>query len=66
MKCNFKNYLFIEKIYQEESLVYFNNDIQYGSKYILKRITDIILSITYNYFLFTNFYLDKSLYILFR
>ena len=26
------------------TLVYFNNDIQYGSKYILKRITDIILS----------------------
>ena len=26
------------------NLIYFNNDIQYGSKYILKRLVDIILS----------------------
>ena len=28
------------------NLVYFNNDIQYGSKYILKRILDILFSLT--------------------
>ena len=43
-------------------LVYFNNDIQYGSKYILKRVLDIFLScfaiiILSPLFLLTYFYL---------
>ena len=43
-------------------LVYFNNDIQYGSKYILKRVLDILLScfaiiILSPLFLITYFYL---------
>jgi len=40
------NKLFLSRVVNLSgyNLVYFNNDIQYGSKYILKRITDIILS----------------------
>ena len=34
-----------EKI-ADHNLIYFNNDIQYGSKYIIKRVIDILLSLT--------------------
>tara|TARA_X000000368_G_scaffold11042_1_gene8855 strand:- start:785 stop:2224 length:1440 start_codon:yes stop_codon:yes gene_type:complete len=44
------------------TLVYFNNDIQYGSKYILKRITDIILSILLT-IIFLPVFILISLYI---
>ena len=45
-KSSFRNYFlnrteFISNFY----LTYFNNDIQYGSKYILKRVMDILLSL---------------------
>ncbi len=45
-KINFNNYFLnrTEKI-SEYFLTYFNNDIQYGSKYILKRLIDIIISV---------------------
>ncbi len=41
----FKNKLIYRKeVVDGKYLVYFNNDVQYGSKYILKRIIDIIFS----------------------
>tara|TARA_B100001564_G_scaffold359689_1_gene382441 strand:+ start:50 stop:1501 length:1452 start_codon:yes stop_codon:yes gene_type:complete len=43
-------------------LTYFNNDIQYGSKYILKRIMDITLSLIF-IILFSPVYLLISIYI---
>jgi len=38
-------FLFRQEIVDTYYFTYFNNDIQYGSKYILKRIFDILLSI---------------------
>jgi len=43
-------------------LTYFNNDIQYGSKYILKRLMDITLSLIF-IILFSPVYLFISIYI---
>ena len=45
-KLKFNNY-FIgrSEVISNYNLTYFNNDIQYGSKYILKRILDIFVSI---------------------
>ena len=45
-KIQFNN-LFIgkETILNNNYLTYFNNDIQYGSKYIIKRLIDIVLSV---------------------
>jgi lipopolysaccharide/colanic/teichoic acid biosynthesis glycosyltransferase len=37
-------FLFRQETIDKSFFTYFNNDIQYGSKYILKRIVDIILS----------------------
>ena len=45
-------------------LTYFNNDIQYGSKYILKRFLDIILSI-FAIVLFLPFFVFIYVYIFF-
>ena len=45
-------------------LTYFNNDIQYGSKYILKRILDTIISII-ALFLFSPIFIFVSLYLYF-
>jgi lipopolysaccharide/colanic/teichoic acid biosynthesis glycosyltransferase len=39
------NFLFRQETIQKSFFTYFNNDIQYGSKYILKRILDIVVSI---------------------
>ncbi len=39
------NFLYREQIIDDFYFVYFNNDIQYGSKYILKRFLDIVLSV---------------------
>lgn len=38
------NFIFREEFISGSYLTYFNNDIQYGAKYILKRLLDIILS----------------------
>ncbi len=38
-------FLYREEVIDETNFVYFNNDIQYGSKFILKRILDIFLSL---------------------
>jgi len=45
-KIQFNN-LFIgkETVLNNNYLTYFNNDIQYGSKYIIKRLIDIVLSV---------------------
>ena len=45
-------------------LTYFNNDIQYGSKYILKRVLDTIISII-ALLLFSPIFLFVSLYLYF-
>ena len=45
------------------TLTYFNNDIQYGSKYILKRIIDLILSI-FAIIIFSPFFVLIALYLL--
>ena len=57
----------ISFIYRQESIdgmffTYFNNDIQYGSKYILKRIMDIFLSI-FGLVVFSPVMLLLSIYI---
>ncbi len=45
-KLNFKNkFIYRYELIDGRNLIYFNNDVQYGSKYILKRIIDIVLSI---------------------
>jgi len=45
-KLNFnKNFIFRLLKVSSQNIYYFNNDIQYGAKYILKRIFDIVLSI---------------------
>ena len=63
------NKLFLnrETVLSDYKLVYFNNDIQYGAKYILKRILDIIFSFsssdTFSIMLFTFLFIifvDKN------
>ena len=45
-EINFKNYFLNRtEIVSDYYLTYFNNDIQYGSKFIIKRILDITLSL---------------------
>ena len=58
------NNIFISRVEKVSGhyLTYFNNDIQYGSKYILKRIIDIgfsviLIILTAPLFLFTVFYI---------
>ena len=41
------NFIFRQENFEGYILTYFNNDIQYGAKFILKRIIDIFLSITF-------------------
>ena len=64
-KVDFKNY-FINRVENISNyyLTYFNNDIQYGSKYILKRVIDIFLSII-ALIIFLPISLLLSLYILY-
>jgi len=38
------NFFFRNVFFNNKSLIYINNDIQYGSKFIIKRILDIIIS----------------------
>ena len=45
-EINFKNrFIYRRELINGRNLIYFNNDVQYGSKYILKRFIDIALSI---------------------
>ena len=68
-KILFKNiFIFRSKILQESYLTYFNNDIQYGSKYLIKRSLDILvafsliilLSPLILFIIFYIYYLDKG------
>ena len=64
-KLDFSNYfLSRSETVSDYHLTYFNNDIQYGSKYILKRLLDIALSI-FGFFLFSPFFVFIYLYIYF-
>jgi lipopolysaccharide/colanic/teichoic acid biosynthesis glycosyltransferase len=38
------NFIYRKNIVESKNLYYFNNDIQYGSKFILKRIFDILIA----------------------
>ena len=59
----FKNYFINRKeILSDYCLTYFNNDIQYGAKYILKRFLDIILAII-GMVIFSPLYLAIIIYI---
>lgn len=40
------NFIYREEGLEKKFLTYFNNDIQYGAKYILKRVMDIFFSIS--------------------
>ena len=57
------NFLFRQETIDKSFFTYFNNDIQYGSKYILKRILDIILS-CFGLVLFSPIMILLGLYIL--
>ena len=62
-EVQFNNY-FISRteIINNYFLTYFNNDIQYGSKFIIKRVMDILISFV-AIFVFTPFALIIYLYI---
>ena len=57
------NFLFRQETIDKSFFTYFNNDIQYGSKYILKRILDITLS-CFGLVLFSPIMILLGLYIL--
>ena len=60
----FKNiFLFRQEIIDNVYFTYFNNDVQYGSKYILKRLIDIFLSI-FGIIVFSPIIVLVSIYIL--
>ena len=62
-KPSFKtNFIFRQDIIDENYFTYFNNDIQYGAKYILKRVLDIVLS-TFGFIVFMPIILLLSIYI---
>ena len=65
-KINFyNNFIYREEFINDQYFVYFNNDIQYGSKFILKRITDLILG-TIALFVLTPFMLLIYFFIILR
>ena len=57
------NFLYRQEFIDENYFTYFNNDIQYGAKYILKRIIDIILS-TFGLIIFMPIIFLLSIYIM--
>tara|TARA_B100001540_G_scaffold317321_1_gene350003 strand:+ start:498 stop:1580 length:1083 start_codon:yes stop_codon:yes gene_type:complete len=64
-KVNFVNYFLNRtEVVSNYFLTYFNNDIQYGSKYILKRVIDIFISI-FGIIIFSPIFLFIYLYIYF-
>ena len=56
-------FLFRQETIDKSFFTYFNNDIQYGSKYILKRILDIAISI-FGLILFSPIMIFLGIYIL--
>ena len=64
-KINFANYFLNRtEMVSNYFLTYFNNDIQYGSKYILKRVIDIFISF-FGIIIFSPIFLFIYLYIYF-
>ena len=60
----FKNiFLYRQEIIDNTYFTYFNNDVQYGSKYILKRLIDVIVSI-FGIIVFSPIIVLLSIYIL--
>ena len=47
------NFIFRRSMFKDENLVYLNNDIQYGSKFIAKRFLDILLTVLLSPIIFT-------------
>lgn len=60
-----KNFIYREEFINDQYFVYFNNDIQYGSKFILKRVIDLILG-TIALFVLTPFMLLIYFFIILR
>ena len=58
------NFLFRQEVIEKSYFTYFNNDVQYGSKFILKRLIDILLSIV-GIVVFSPIIISLSIYILF-
>jgi len=58
------NFLYREEKVSGRYLAYFNNDVQYGSKYILKRFIDIFLA-SFGIIVFSPLFLFIYLYILY-
>ena len=56
------NFLYRQEFIDDNYFTYFNNDIQYGAQYILKRIIDIVLS-TFGLIIFMPIILLLSIYI---
>ena len=62
-KPNFKtSFIYRQENIDDVFFTYFNNDIQYGAKYILKRILDIVLSL-FGLVIFSPIMLFLALYI---
>jgi len=59
-----KSFIFRQEILDQTFFTYFNNDIQYGAKYIIKRFMDITLSIL-GIFIFFPVMVMVGLYIVF-
>ncbi len=64
-EINFKTYFLkrVERV-SDYNLTYFNNDIQYGSKYILKRLLDLTISII-GILIFSPLFIFIAFYIFF-
>jgi lipopolysaccharide/colanic/teichoic acid biosynthesis glycosyltransferase len=60
-----KRFIYRSHVVNNKYFTYINNDIQYGSRYIAKRIIDIFLSIT-GIVIFSPIFLMISLYILLK
>ena len=58
------SFIYRQEILEQNFFTYFNNDIQYGAKYIIKRFMDIILSI-FGIIIFLPIMLLISIYIIF-
>ena len=58
------SFIYRQEILEQNFFTYFNNDIQYGAKYIIKRFMDIILSI-FGIIIFLPIMFLISIYIIF-
>ena len=64
-QINFQNkFIYRQEVLENQFFTYFNNDIQYGAKFIIKRALDIVLSFL-GVILFSPIILLLALYIIF-